>query len=70
MVIRLSRLVPNNCNFRIFFDDYFNSVDLQLALARRGMLKEKGGGTVKETLLTEVLLRGVLTCIGRIRCVS
>ena len=38
VVIRLSRIVPNNCNFRIFFDNYFTSVDLQLALARRGIL--------------------------------
>ena len=44
VVIRLSRGVPNCCNFRIFFDNYFNSVDLQLALARRGIL---GVGTVR-----------------------
>ena len=44
VVIRLSRVVPSNCNFRIFFDNYFNSVDLQLALASRGIL---GLGTVR-----------------------
>jgi len=38
VVIRLSQGVPNCCNFRIFLDNYFNSVDLQLALAHRGIL--------------------------------
>jgi hypothetical protein len=38
VVIRLSQLVRDNCNFRIFFDYYFNSMDLQLALARRRTL--------------------------------
>jgi len=44
VVIRLSRTVPDGCNFRLFFDIYFNSVDLQLALAHRGIL---GLGTVR-----------------------
>ena len=38
VVICLSRGVPNCSNFRIFLDNYFNSVDLQLALARHGIL--------------------------------
>ena len=53
VVMRLSRTIPSDCNYRIFFDNYFNSVDVQLALARRGILSL---GTVHLNRLRETNL--------------
>jgi len=38
VVVRLSRYLPENSNFKVYFDNYFNSPDLQVALAQRGIL--------------------------------
>jgi len=37
VVVRLSRNVPNNLNYKLYFDNYFTSPDLQVFLAKRGI---------------------------------
>ena len=48
VVVRLSRCIPDNENFKVFFDNYFNSPDLQATLAKRGILSV---GTVRTNKL-------------------
>ena len=36
-VVRLSRTVPDNCNHKLYFDNYFTSLDLLVYLAKRGI---------------------------------
>ena len=38
VVIRLVRSLQNDVKYKVYFDNYFNSPDLQIALARRGIL--------------------------------
>ena len=38
VVTRLSRCIDSHVNYKLYFDNYFNSPDLQLSLARRGIL--------------------------------
>jgi hypothetical protein len=38
VVIRLSRSIPLNANFKLYYDNYFNSPQLQVFLAKRGIL--------------------------------
>ena len=41
VVIRLARSIPSNVNHKVFYDNYFNSPDLQIVLARRGILSDR-----------------------------
>jgi hypothetical protein len=38
VVVRLSRSIPSNVNYKVYFDNYFNSPELQLFLAKKGIL--------------------------------
>ena len=49
IVIRLARCIPSNKNFKLYFDNFFNSPNLQIALARRGILSL---GTVRPNRLS------------------
>lgn len=44
MVIRLTRDVPTNANFRVYFDNYYTNVPLMVALYEKGILSV---GTVR-----------------------
>ena len=53
VVTRLSRCIVNHANYKLYFDNYFNSPHLQLSLARRGILSL---GTVRMNRLTNCQL--------------
>jgi len=60
VVTRLARNIPDGANYKLYFDNYFNSPDLQLSLAKRKILSL---GTVRTNRLpgsqlpTEVQLK-------------
>lgn len=44
VVVRLSRIIPDNCKYRLYFDNYYTSLDLVTHLANRGIYSH---GTVR-----------------------
>jgi len=53
VVIRLTRSVPTNVKYKVYFDNYFNSPDLQLFLAKRGILSL---GTVRFNRVSQCIM--------------
>ena len=37
VVVRLSRTIPDNCNYKLYFDNYYTSLDLVVYLSKRGI---------------------------------
>ena len=54
VVIRLSRNVPEQVNYRLYFDNYFNSPDLQIYLATKGIWCI---GTVRQNRIPNLTLK-------------
>ena len=54
VVLRLSRTVPTGVNHNIYFDNYFTNVDLQVSLAKRGILSV---GTVRSNRIHNCTLK-------------
>ena len=44
VVVRLSRTIPNNCNYKLYFDNYYTFLDLLIHLAKRGIYSH---GTIR-----------------------
>ena len=54
VVIRLSRTIPPMVNHKLFYDNYFTSPDLQLYLAKKGILSV---GTVRSNRIPQCTLK-------------
>jgi len=53
VVMRLSRVIPNNQNFKLFFDNYYTTLPLLVYLKKRNILSL---GTVRRNRLKNVML--------------
>jgi len=53
-VIRLARSIPTGINHKLFFDNYFTSPDLQIYLAKQGILSV---GTVRSNRIPQCSLQ-------------
>ena len=54
VVVRLSRSIPPNVNHKVYFDNYFNSPDLQIYLATKGIWSV---GTVRANRIPQCSLK-------------
>lgn len=54
IVLHLSSNIPKNQNFKLFFDNWFTSISLMIALRQKGILAV---GTVRSNRLTNCALR-------------
>ena len=53
VVVRLARIIPNFCNYRLYIDNWFNSIPLQIFMYERGILLL---GTVRSDRLRQCQL--------------
>ena len=53
VVVRLAKIIPNSCNYKIYIDNWFNSIPLQIFMCESGILLL---GTVRSNRLRQCQL--------------
>lgn len=62
VTLELCKNVPQNINYKLYFDNYFTTIQLQIELKKLGIFS---GGTVRSSRLTDIVMKDEKTLKNR-----